>query len=279
MKNCYTYLIGWSDYNLFYYGSKFAKNSNPDKFWVTYFTSSKYVKQARQKFGEPDIIQIRKTFGEDSSKCYNWETKVLRRMKVKTNDLFINISENTRDISLKNMNKGNKLAITLGTHNFISNHPMKSDRNKKIIGESNKKRAEKGLLNCQINNPMKNKDIANKSRLNQINLAKEGKHWSQKQEYRDKMSLIMKSKNNIMSEYNKNIASKRMIKNNPMSQQSNKDKMASKFIQNLITHMEYHSLHYNNKNEWDESMIFLKNNKIVKITRSYDNYIKYKDMI
>jgi hypothetical protein len=57
----YTYVIGWSSLQKYYYGVRYAKNCNPLDLWVSYFTSSKRVAHYREKFGEPDIIQIRKT--------------------------------------------------------------------------------------------------------------------------------------------------------------------------------------------------------------------------
>lgn len=45
----YTYLIGWSNHNKWYYGRRTAKNCHPNEFWKTYFTSSKYVKEFRKK--------------------------------------------------------------------------------------------------------------------------------------------------------------------------------------------------------------------------------------
>jgi len=40
----YTYLIGWTSTNKYYYGVRFAKNCNPSELFITYFTSSKHVK-------------------------------------------------------------------------------------------------------------------------------------------------------------------------------------------------------------------------------------------
>lgn len=91
-RNCYTYLIGWSHLDIKYYGRKTAKMCNPDDFWKTYFTSSHKVKAFREKYGEPDIIQIRKTFGEDILSCKKWECTVLRRLNVKHNEKFLNMS-------------------------------------------------------------------------------------------------------------------------------------------------------------------------------------------
>lgn len=57
----YTYLIGWSEHNLWYYGVRYANSTIPENdLWVKYFSSSKYVKDIRKEFGEPDVIQIRK---------------------------------------------------------------------------------------------------------------------------------------------------------------------------------------------------------------------------
>jgi len=87
----YTYLIGWSNHNKWYYGVRFARDCNPNDLWKTYFTSSKVVKAFRKKHGEPDIIQIRKTFSDYKESCL-WEAKVLKRMKVTSKDMWLNIA-------------------------------------------------------------------------------------------------------------------------------------------------------------------------------------------
>lgn len=89
----YTYLIGWSKLNRFYYGCRYSKNCHPDDLWKTYFTSSKHVRRFRKEHGEPDIIEIRKTF-ESRRKCLEWETKVLIKLDVNNNDLFLNKTTN-----------------------------------------------------------------------------------------------------------------------------------------------------------------------------------------
>lgn len=94
----YTYLIGWSKYKVWYYGSRFANyantdrgTANPNELWITYFTSSKHVKEFRQEHGEPDIIQIRKRF-KNKELVRVWEHKVLRRMDVMHRSDFLNKS-------------------------------------------------------------------------------------------------------------------------------------------------------------------------------------------
>ena len=85
----YTYFIGWTKLNLFYYGSRYGKGCHPSDFWQRYFTSSKLVAETRALHGEPDIIQIRKTF-TTSEAAMLWEKKVLKRMRVKGRKDFLN---------------------------------------------------------------------------------------------------------------------------------------------------------------------------------------------
>lgn len=91
----YTYLIGWSALDKYYYGVRYAKNCNPLDLWVKYFTSSKKVKEYRSIYGDPDIVQIRKTFNSiDEARL--WEHKVLKRLDVINSDKWLN---NTNNIS------------------------------------------------------------------------------------------------------------------------------------------------------------------------------------
>lgn len=117
----YTYLIGWSHLNKWYYGVRYAKRCHPTELWVTYFTSSKHVKLFRKKHGEPDIIQVRETF-DDHIKALSWEEKVLRRMNVARESKWLNVTHN----------RGFPL---------ISELPVDvQKRRSKLISESNKNR-------------------------------------------------------------------------------------------------------------------------------------------
>jgi hypothetical protein len=89
-RNCYTYLIGWTEHKKFYYGRRTRVGCNPSELWVKYFTSSIHVKRFAKTNGPPDVIQVRKTFGNNYKKCELWEAKVLRRMNVESHDLFLN---------------------------------------------------------------------------------------------------------------------------------------------------------------------------------------------
>lgn len=93
----YVYLIGWSKLNKWYYGSRVAQKSfclyksgcHPDELFVTYFTSSDYVKNFVNDNGVPDIIQIRKTF-DDPKLARKWESSVILRMNLKESEKWLN---------------------------------------------------------------------------------------------------------------------------------------------------------------------------------------------
>ena len=88
----YTYRIAWSKTGMNYVGARWAKNCHPSDFWVTYFTSSTYVAEYIKEHGQPDIIEVRKTFtGEDRvAKAKNIEGRVLVRLKAARRDDYLN---------------------------------------------------------------------------------------------------------------------------------------------------------------------------------------------
>jgi hypothetical protein len=85
----YTYLIGWSKLNKWYYGCRTSKTCHPDDLWITYFTSSKHVKKFREQNGEPDIVTVRRIFTNRST-AVQWEHKVLRRLNAAKRINFLN---------------------------------------------------------------------------------------------------------------------------------------------------------------------------------------------
>ena len=89
----YTYLIGWTNHNKWYYGVRFAKGCAPNDLWIKYFTSSKVVKEFYSNYGNPDIIQIRKTFNTVDS-ARQWESNVLKKMNVINEDKWLNQTNN-----------------------------------------------------------------------------------------------------------------------------------------------------------------------------------------
>lgn len=93
MTTPYTYLIGWPELNLWYYGVRFAKNCDPSELLKTYFTSSIHVVAIIQQHGIPSVSQIRKIF-TDITTAREWETRVLKRLGVTKRSDFINRTDN-----------------------------------------------------------------------------------------------------------------------------------------------------------------------------------------
>lgn len=87
----FTYYIRWSKYNKWYYGVKYSIGCSPSDLWNTYFTSSKYVKEFRILYGEPDIIKVSRIFlSKESAKL--WENKFLKRTSANKNPNSLNMS-------------------------------------------------------------------------------------------------------------------------------------------------------------------------------------------
>lgn len=185
MKNKpYTYLIGWSKLDTWYYGCRWSKDANPDDLWKTYFTSSKYVKEFAVNNGNPDIIEVRKVF-YDADACRLWEHKVLRRMMVSNKTKWLN---KTDSISIKydvhpllgtNISEETKKKISEKAKLRFSSGVQKSNKGKKfgkqsaefiekriakLKGQKRPKQSEKMLGS---NNPMFGKKSALKEHSNE----------------------------------------------------------------------------------------------------------------
>lgn len=87
----YTYLIGWSNRNAWYYGVEYGIKkhpcANPSNLWTVYFTSSSTVSFYRDLYGEPDVVSIRRVFNTGSSaermeRAIMWEKTVLSRINI-----------------------------------------------------------------------------------------------------------------------------------------------------------------------------------------------------
>ena len=90
----YTYLIGWPDLDKWYYGVRYAKNCNPNDLWVTYKTSSKIVHNFVINYGEPSVIQVRKTHSSVKT-AQSWENRVLKKLKVANSSKWLNGHDST----------------------------------------------------------------------------------------------------------------------------------------------------------------------------------------
>ena len=87
----YTYLIGWSRFDIWYYGVRFSKNCHPSDLFKSYFTSSKHVHTFCLAFGFPDVIIVKNIF-DNKQKALIHENKILRRLNAHTHPKMLNAS-------------------------------------------------------------------------------------------------------------------------------------------------------------------------------------------
>ncbi len=87
----YVYHICWSKTNMHYIGVEYKQTAHPDNLWSKYYTSSKKVKAYREENGEPDIIEVRKTFN-NLVECREYEYKLLTKINASISDNFLNKS-------------------------------------------------------------------------------------------------------------------------------------------------------------------------------------------
>lgn len=137
-KKPYTYRIKWSEHNKSYYGVRYAEGCYPEEIWTKYFTSSKFVKGFRKKYGEPDIIEVRKIF-DNKNDAVKWEGKVLDRLDVCQNENWLNRA------------KGQGRVLGKGRyHNWYGKHLSKEHKEKLSKIFKNRKYKKITLENMSI---------------------------------------------------------------------------------------------------------------------------------
>lgn len=135
----YTYLIGWSNLNKWYYGVRFSKDCDPSDLFVTYFTSSKYVKEFIKINGNPDVVEIRKTFdSNESNKARIYEHKVLRRLKVVNRNDFLNKSSGLSSPHLPGRKVSEETKRKISINGKGKHSEKKSDSHRQKISCANK---------------------------------------------------------------------------------------------------------------------------------------------
>lgn len=93
----YTYYVKFQkdETTLHYYGVRYAANAKPSDLGVSYFTSSKTVKNLIEEHGLYHFtFQVRREF-DDAESAISWEQKVLKRLRVLHRSDWINASIGT----------------------------------------------------------------------------------------------------------------------------------------------------------------------------------------
>lgn len=170
----YTYLIGWTQHNKWYYGVQYGKKANPKNLWSTYFTSSNYVKRLMKDLGNPDVVQVRQCFNS-ADKARVWEEKVITRLQ--QNSRLIN-----QFVSNKFFNPGGIIPSNDTKIKMSLSHKGKITWNKGIKGYKRKSHnhATKNKISDSLkdfysynNNPMLGKTHSKETR-DKISLKKTG---------------------------------------------------------------------------------------------------------
>lgn len=86
----YTYLIGWRELDMWYYGVRTANTEEPESdLWIRYFTSSKFVKALRESHGEPDAVRVHKRFNS-REEAVEFEDRFLTRVNAVNSERWLN---------------------------------------------------------------------------------------------------------------------------------------------------------------------------------------------
>lgn len=135
----YTYILKFKLTGQLYYGASYAVSkyrlANPTKLWVSYFTSSKIVKDLIAKHGADSFeYQVRRTF-KTPEEALLWEQRFLTRVKAASSPLWLNRSNGGRKFvpghSAETRAKMSASAKRRG-------NPPLSEETKKKIGAANK---------------------------------------------------------------------------------------------------------------------------------------------
>lgn len=142
----YTYLIGWSQHDIWYYGARWAKGCSVDDLWRTYFTSSNRVAARRAELGEPDVVEVRKVFDTPQA-ARRHEARVLDRLGAVKSPRWLNQQNhgknfNSCDPELReNINR----AVRTPEHRAKMSRLMTGRR----LSESSRAKISKGQLGRQ----------------------------------------------------------------------------------------------------------------------------------
>lgn len=160
----FTYRISWTEYDKHYYGVKYAIGCKPEDLWVTYFTSSPSVKEFILKHGDPDIIQIRKTF-KCRDTAIKWESKVLKRIKAASNIKYLNRNESPAPpVMYGDENPSRRIDVREKLRMSSANRPKPSEDIKQKISFTKRK---KNITNYFRNKKYKEEPV--KSELYKLN--------------------------------------------------------------------------------------------------------------
>lgn len=88
-QNCYTYLLGWREHDVWYYGYRGANRTAPSDDLPEYLSSSAHVKAFIEQNGKPDVMRVHKLFEtKDDAKAY--ETRFIAKVDAVRSSRWLN---------------------------------------------------------------------------------------------------------------------------------------------------------------------------------------------
>lgn len=159
----YTYHIAWSLHNIHYYGVRLRPKSEND-LWINYFTSSKYVKQARKLLGEPDVVEIRRTFSSESA-ARRWECRVLIRLRAKHKQNWLNKSDGKYNGSTEKKSQETRKRMSDAAKNHIKNNPEEWRKRIEKINKNPEKIAKMARTHTGMKRSQSTKDNLSKQKI------------------------------------------------------------------------------------------------------------------
>lgn len=242
--------------------------------FVAHLLLWKYYLKRYGKFHD-NTIKMCKACSMFWKKCgdrKNMNSRIFSILKQNISEIQSNIvvSEETK----QKLKKHTRDRIQSCEHNFIKNHPMKIEKNRKIISISNINRFKNGEL-----------QIAKQSSEQYMKNALKGAETRKNKSIEEKTKTREKQHKTNKERGNYEIYSKRMKENNPSKQRSKEELKASakikmKTIMLKIENLMFNNLLYISKERWNFNLTYLINlgllNKRCKY--SFETYIKYKNL-
>ena len=166
----YTYLIGWSGLDLWYYGVRYRKGCHPSDLWVKYFTSSEEVSRMRVEHGEPDVVEIRRTF-DCPLNARRWEDRVLKRVGAVRSSRWLNLQCSGAEFNSSGASTRAKISAA---HKGRAKPPMSAETKAKIaewhrnktVSEATKEKLRQANLGKTLSDEVKAKISASSSGAN-----------------------------------------------------------------------------------------------------------------
>lgn len=197
MHQPYTYYLYHKPTKQHYYGVRWAKNCHPNDLFVTYFSSSKKIKELISKYGiNTFTFKVRKIFN-NKQEAILWEHKVLTKLNVNNRKDWLN--QNISGSIVYDVHPLKGKHHTIETKAKISNSRKgfkHSEKSKNIMSESRK--GEKHWnYNKKHSEESKNKNRESnikwrKNNPDKINLPPNRKNCIHSMETKNKMSEARK---------------------------------------------------------------------------------------